>query len=144
MVVDCYRESFCQTNKQLIATARARNVIGGGDWTPSRLIPDIIISAIKKETLCIRHPEATKPWQHVLDSLSGYLLLSQKLFEGEEKFSQAWNFGPPDNKTHSVSDIINIAKNQLGSIQVSYDSTPSFKEEMLLSINSIKSRNELG
>ncbi|MEN1760796.1 CDP-glucose 4,6-dehydratase [Anoxynatronum sibiricum] len=89
MAVDSYQKSFFASScMPLTATARAGNVIGGGDWSEDRLIPDIARSITTKETLEIRSPEATRPWQHVLDCLSGYLLLGAHLFEGKSEFAR--------------------------------------------------------
>lgn len=89
-----------------VATARAGNVIGGGDWAVDRLIPDVMRAALEGRELLIRRPHAIRPWQHVLDPLCGYLTLGQKLWEHPEKFSEAWNFGPNDTETFSVSAVL--------------------------------------
>ncbi len=89
------------------ATARAGNVIGGGDWAKDRIIPDCIRALSKGEPLVVRNPNATRPWQHVLDPLSGYLLLTQRLFEDPERFSGPWNFGPMENDHIRVIDLAN-------------------------------------
>lgn len=90
----------------LIATARAGNVIGGGDWSEDRLFPDLVRSSIYGQSLEIRSPKASRPWQHVLESLSGYLLLGQKLLEGQKKIAEPWNFGPESNDNLTVSEIL--------------------------------------
>ncbi len=111
LVTAAYRRSFFnndafgKTHGTLVATCRAGNVIGGGDWSEDRLIPDIVRAVQKGEALRIRSPEATRPWQHVLDALSGYLLLGQKLLEGETVFADAWNFGPSDTDVLRVREI---------------------------------------
>ena len=89
------------------ATARAGNVIGGGDWAKDRIIPDCIRALSKGEPIGVRNPNATRPWQHVLDPLSGYLLLTQRLLEDPERFSGSWNFGPIENSHIRVIDIVN-------------------------------------
>jgi CDP-glucose 4,6-dehydratase len=89
-----------------IATARAGNVIGGGDWSDERLIPDCIRSLILKEPIIIRNPYAIRPWQHVLEPLSGYLILAQKLYQSGTIFDGAWNFGPQDKDCRTVSYIV--------------------------------------
>lgn len=89
-----------------IATARAGNVIGGGDWACDRLLPDIIRSLEAGGSLVIRYPEAIRPWQHVLDPLLGYLSLAENLHKDPEKFSGAWNFGPDLSDTRSVADVL--------------------------------------
>lgn len=111
LVTAAYRRSFFnnenygKTHETLVATCRAGNVIGGGDWSEDRLIPDIVRAIQKGETLQIRSPEATRPWQHVLDALSGYLLLGQKLLEGNTTYADAWNFGPSDTDTLRVREL---------------------------------------
>lgn len=97
IVVSSWRRSFFNDQGPLLASARAGNVIGGGDWADNRLVPDLMKAAFKKRTVEIRSPDAVRPWQHVLEPLSGYLLLGQLLFEGKREFAQAWNFGPSGN-----------------------------------------------
>ena len=87
------------------ATARAGNVIGGGDWAKDRIIPDCIRALSKGEPIIIRNPQATRPWQHVLDPLCGYLLLAQRLFENPVRFSGAWNFGPSASDQITVKEL---------------------------------------
>lgn len=109
IVTAAYRNSF-YNNKILIATARAGNVIGGGDWAEDRLIPDIVKAKSVDKHVEIRNPQATRPWQHVLEPLSGYLLLGQKLLEKNKDFAEAWNFGPADVGNLPVEYIINSLK----------------------------------
>ena len=89
-----------------VATARAGNVIGGGDWATDRLIPDFIKAIKNKETLIIRSPYAVRPWQHVLEPLSGYLLLAKNLVENGVEYADAWNFGPDDDDAKNVQYIV--------------------------------------
>ena len=96
-IASAYYRSFFRKKGVGLATARAGNVIGGGDWALDRLIPDMIKSWSKNEKLFIRYPLATRPWQHVLEPLSGYLMLAEALWEEQEKFSGPWNFGPAKN-----------------------------------------------
>lgn len=106
-----YRKSFFNNkNAPLLATARAGNVIGGGDWAEDRLIPDVINAVNNKQSLEIRSPHAVRPWQHVLDCLSGYLLLGQKLLEGKEEYADAWNFGPHIGNHHTVEEMLHAFK----------------------------------
>ncbi len=108
ILVASYRRSFFSTpNSPLIATARAGNVIGGGDWTEDRLIPDLIRAITLKQTLMIRSPNAVRPWQHVLESLHGYLLLGQRLFHGDTTAADAWNFGPAVEDNRNVASVLN-------------------------------------
>ena len=114
LVASSYRRSYFNTDHTvtLIATARAGNVIGGGDWSDDRLIPDIIRSIQYRKPLEIRSPDSTRPWQHVLDCLSGYLLLGQVLLEGKREFADSWNFGPTKNDNIDVINILNRVKSQ--------------------------------
>ena len=105
LISDCYRKSFFAESGQRIATARAGNVIGGGDWSEDRLIPDLVRAAYRGEALELRNPNATRPWQHVLEPLSGYLSLGQRLLS-KEPFEGAWNFGPPSDATLPVHAVV--------------------------------------
>jgi CDP-glucose 4,6-dehydratase len=93
------------------ATARAGNVVGGGDWSEDRLIPDCIKAIINSKKLFIRNPQSTRPWQHVLEPIYGYLKLGMKLFHDPKKFSGSWNFGPNSKEIHSVKKVVYIIKN---------------------------------
>ncbi|MGN7468379.1 CDP-glucose 4,6-dehydratase [Brevibacillus sp. SAFN-007a] len=108
-VTACYRDSFFQRGNARtdlppigIATARAGNVIGGGDFTPGRLVPDLLRSLLAGEPMQLRQPQAIRPWQHVLESLHGYLLLVQKLCEDSQRYSGSWNFGPDADDAKTV------------------------------------------
>lgn len=105
ILVNSYRQSFLQgtANNTYVATARAGNVIGGGDYAKDRLIPDVITAINKNENVELRYPHAIRPWQHVLEPLSGYLLLAKKLYIQGDKYAQAWNFGPDKESEKSVS-----------------------------------------
>jgi CDP-glucose 4,6-dehydratase len=104
LVTDAYRRSFLTPAGKLVASGRAGNVIGGGDFAEDRLIPDAIRAFSKGESLSIRSPGSTRPWQHVLDPLHGYLLLGQRLLQRESSFAEAFNFGPPDE--HTVGEVV--------------------------------------
>jgi CDP-glucose 4,6-dehydratase len=106
LAVSAYKNSFFADSETLIATARAGNVIGGGDWSEDRLLPDVFRSIIFGDKLNIRNPASIRPWQHVLEPLAGYLLLAQKLYEGDRQFADAWNFGPSDEDSTSVRRIL--------------------------------------
>jgi CDP-glucose 4,6-dehydratase len=108
LVSSAYRKSFLQLAGIALATARAGNVIGGGDWANDRIIPDAMRAFMKKEVLMVRNPNATRPWQHVLEPLAGYLMLCQKLVEEPNAYAQAWNFGPGDEDAKSVSTLADI------------------------------------
>ena len=108
IITSAYHRSYFNGDKQgvAIASARAGNVIGGGDWAQDRLVPDIIRAFEAGKTVDIRNPSSIRPWQHVLEPLSGYLLLAQKLFESGKQFSGAWNFGPSNEGEKSVQWIV--------------------------------------
>ena len=113
LVTSAYRQSYFSPEKYAqhkvaIASARAGNVIGGGDWSENRLIPDAIKAFEAKEVLMIRNPLATRPWQHVLEPLSGYLVLAQALYQEGAKFDGGWNFGPRDEDARPVQEVINL------------------------------------
>jgi len=112
LVVDSFRSSFfniSQTHQKGIASARAGNVIGGGDWSANRIIPDTIKALLKNESILIRNPNSVRPWQHVLEPLIGYLLLNGHLCDNPDKFSKAYNFGPFVNDHLTVQELVNLA-----------------------------------
>jgi CDP-glucose 4,6-dehydratase len=141
-----YLQSFFYKKKNTgIATARAGNVIGGGDWSKNRIIPDCIKTIKKQKNLVIRNPLSTRPWQHVLEPISGYLILAKKLYETPKKFSGSWNFGPRNKETKNVYDVANIIiKNVYAkkSIKIIYQKA-NFKEANLLKLNSNKANKIL-
>jgi CDP-glucose 4,6-dehydratase len=106
LVSSAYRRSFLQDAGIAVATARAGNVIGGGDWAVDRLVPDILRAFAAGHEVRIRNPHAIRPWQHVLEPLAGYLLLGERLFAEGERFADAWNFGPDDADARSVEWIV--------------------------------------
>lgn len=110
ILIDSYINSFFRNSNVFIATARAGNVIGGGDWSENRLIPDIIRAKIANKPLIIRSPKAVRPWQHVLEPLFGYLILAKGLYDNPGLIIGAWNFGPENKDLKSVEDIINIGE----------------------------------
>lgn len=119
LVTAAYRASFFNPQRFAehgvgLASARAGNVIGGGDWASDRLIPDIIRAILAGEPVRIRNPHAIRPWQHVLEPLSGYLVLSQKLYENGARFAEGWNFGPSDEDSKPVEWIVNRLCEQWG------------------------------
>jgi len=110
LVCDAYRSSFFRCGPQspqaAIATARAGNVIGGGDWAADRLVPDCIRALVRAEPISVRNPNATRPWQHVLDPLRGYLMLAESLWHHPEQAAGGWNFGPSEKDVRSVKEIV--------------------------------------
>jgi CDP-glucose 4,6-dehydratase len=106
LVSAAYRQSFFKEAQIAMATARAGNVIGGGDWASERLVPDILHALQNKYSVAIRNPKAIRPWQHVLEPLSGYLLLAERLFQRGQMDAEAWNFGPKDEDARPVQWIV--------------------------------------
>jgi CDP-glucose 4,6-dehydratase len=114
LAIDSWRSSFCgsgdqQTPHLAIATARAGNVIGGGDWSEDRIVPDAMRSLAAGESIPVRRPEATRPWQHVLEPLGGYLLLAEKLATGGQTYASAFNFGPALEANRGVRELVEAA-----------------------------------
>lgn len=107
LVTSAYRRSFMQSKGIGLASARAGNVIGGGDWAEDRLIPDILRAFERGEPVIVRNPKSIRPWQHVLEPLSGYLVLAQQLYKSPEKYAEGWNFGPKDDDAKPVDWILN-------------------------------------
>lgn len=107
LVTSAYRRSFMQAQGVGLASVRAGNVIGGGDWASDRLIPDILRAFERHQAVVIRNPMATRPWQHVLEPLSGYLVLAQKLYQEPLAYAEGWNFGPYDEDAKPVEWILN-------------------------------------
>lgn len=107
LISAAYIKSYFQNNGLAMATARAGNVIGGGDWALDRLLPDILRSLQNNETALIRSPHSIRPWQHVLEPLSGYLILAERLYTHGQNYSEGWNFGPRDEDARPVDWIVN-------------------------------------
>jgi len=115
LVTSAYRNSFFNdSSSAALASARAGNVIGGGDWAADRLVPDILDAFANEQAVIVRNPLATRPWQHVLEPLSGYLRLAEELFENKDEFNGAWNFGPKDEDCQSVEFVLNKMVNMWG------------------------------
>lgn len=144
LVAASYRSAFFNTESSpLLATARAGNVIGGGDWSEDRLIPDLIRTHCNDSSLEIRSPEATRPWQHVLESLSGYLLLGQKLLSGDKAFAEAWNFGPDIEGNRTVVDVLEKMRHQWPSLKWHLTEITQPHESTRLHLDSTKARTIL-
>lgn len=142
IIFNAYKETFFLKKKNIgVATTRAGNVIGGADWSENRIVPDIIKSIKKGKVLKIRNPLSTRPWQHVLEPISGYLLLGYKLFKHPKKYTQSWNFGPKGNQVKNVRNIVKNFNKYLDpfKIKVFFNNNIKFKEAKLLKLNSKKS-----
>lgn len=150
LVTSAYRQSYFTPDQYHhhgvgIASARAGNVIGGGDWSDDRLIPDAIKAFEQHQPLMIRNPLATRPWQHVLEPLSGYLVLAQALCQGGANFDGAWNFGPKDDDARSVKEVVNLLiKNWHSSASWVQDIREQPHEAHLLKLDCSKARQYLG
>lgn len=141
-----WRASFLRGNGTLLATARAGNVIGGGDWSLDRLVPDVLRAWERGETLTLRNPHATRPWQHVLEPLHGYLLLAQSLAEGQDSSAAPWNFGPDTNGVASVAEVVKKMSTLWPGPTAWQDEAQTHQphEAHLLALDSSKARRVLG
>lgn len=145
-----YRRSFFnldkydKEHKTLLASVRAGNVIGGGDWGEDRLIPDLVKVVQKKEKTIIRNPNAIRPWQYVLEPLSGYLLLGQYLLEGKKEYADAWNFGPNESDCKNVEYVVSNAKKIWRKINYHLSNKKNdFHEAMFLKLDCNKAKTLL-
>jgi CDP-glucose 4,6-dehydratase len=150
VLVKSYQRSFFNLARYkvehnvLVATARAGNVIGGGDWSTDRLIPDIIRATVDNRITKIRNPDAVRPWQHVLDCLYGYLLLGERLLKEEIKFSDSWNFAPYSYDSKTVAEVAGIAKSIWERINIETQSSDkTLHEASILRLDNSKAFSEL-
>lgn len=144
IVVASYRDAFFAPKSVAVASARAGNVIGGGDWSDDRLIPDAMRAWQSGQPLVIRRPEAIRPWQHVLEPLAGYLVLAQRLWEQPE-LAGAYNFGPPTNQVATVRQVVELARTAYGNGEVLYgDGAEGPHEAGVLVLGTDKARVSLG
>jgi CDP-glucose 4,6-dehydratase len=144
LVTQSFRDSYFSSLNVGLATARAGNVIGGGDWTHNRVVPDVLRAIASKSKLELRNPKAIRPWQHVLEPIYGYLLLAQKLFNSPGKFSSAWNFGPNQEDARTVISIANHLINKSDSKSKIVIKKSSLKETNILKLDITKSFSQLG
>lgn len=145
LLTSAYRKSyFSGVSAPALASARAGNVIGGGDWAPDRLIPDILNAFEKQQPIVIRNPLATRPWQHVLEPLSGYLILAQHLWVSGQEFAEGWNFGPLDEDVKPVSWILErMVKLWGGSAKWELNADAQLHEARYLKLDISKARARL-
>lgn len=150
LLTNSYRNSYFnpnqykETHNSLLASCRAGNVIGGGDWAKDRLISDIMISVSRGKKVSIRNPGATRPWQHVLEPLSGYLLVGQKLLQEKIEFGEAWNFGPSDEGSISVHEVVKNVKKNWDKIEYELDKDNKHPHEAnLLKLDCSKANTNL-
>ncbi len=146
LLASSYRRAFFEHNDILLATTRAGNVIGGGDWSKDRLIPDLVRAATTGEALAIRSPKATRPWQHVLECVGGYICLAEKLLERKDEYADAWNFGPDDATNQPVEVMLSTIKKYWPEVRWELDGTKEqqMHESTLLHLDSSNSRKRLG
>lgn len=143
LVTSAYRESYYKDQNIGLASVRAGNVIGGGDWAEDRLVPDILRAFQQGHEVIIRNPHATRPWQHVLEPLSGYLLLAQKIYSDTIHYSGGWNFGPKDDGERSVEWILNKMQELWPGSRWKLDMGDNPHEAMLLKLNINKAHDLL-
>lgn len=150
IAIASWRRSFFNTEKyaehgKAIASARAGNVIGGGDWSTDRIIPDCIRALESGQPIDIRSPKAIRPWQHVLEPLSGYMLLAKKMWDAPTKYNEGWNFGPSSDSISTVWDIAShIITNYGNGILRDLSSSQAFHEAQLLMLDISKAKFRLG
>lgn len=149
LVSASYRSSFLagddgRGHAVALATARAGNVVGGGDWSEDRLIPDLVRSALTGHAVPIRYPHATRPWQHVLEPLAGYLLLGQRLLADPGEAAEAWNFGPDAAGQLSVSEVIDGFSRHWPAVRCEVDRSLQLHEAALLQLDCRKAHARLG
>ncbi|MBU0762757.1 MAG: CDP-glucose 4,6-dehydratase [Candidatus Altiarchaeota archaeon] len=144
LLVDSYRNSFFRGQKKLVSTARAGNVIGGGDFAKDRLMTDCIKALEKGERIRVRNPKSTRPWQHVLEPVEGYLTLAEKMIK-HKRYDEAWNFGPGVNSVYTVSEVVDKVIKNWGSGKWADTSKKGDKHEAkLLNLDITKAKTQLG
>ena len=144
LVTGAYRRSYLEPAGIHLASARSGNVIGGGDWANDRLLPDFLRALDAGRTLIIRSPTATRPWQHVLEPLSGYVTLAEKLFYSKDEYAEAWNFGPDEADARSVQWIVEHLCAVVPNASWQCDTSPQPNEANNLKLDSSKAKARLG
>lgn len=145
LLTSAWRQSYFGPDcRAQLASARAGNVIGGGDWAKDRLVPDILRAFEKSQPVVVRSPQATRPWQHVLEPLSGYLVLAERLYIDGNRFAEGWNFGPLDDDARSVSSILDAMVDLWGTgAKWTLDTSPQLHEATYLKLDISKARRRL-
>ena len=143
LLISSYHQSYFENSSNKVVSVRAGNVIGGGDWSKYRLFPDIIRSCFEDKNFEVRNPSSVRPWQHVLDPLFGYLKLSKELCEKSFEFHGGWNFGPEDNSSTTVGEIINIIKSRGIELDVNIPKKKYKKESKFLMLDISKAKNKI-
>lgn len=145
LITNAFRKSYYKKLGILVSSVRAGNVIGGGDWSDDRLIPDIIKAIINNNKIVIRNPSAVRSWQHVLEALSGYMVLAEKMWNEGDKFQGAWNFGPDEESIITVDNLTQSLMKHLGNkVQYVYDKSIQMHEAQILKLDSSKAKSNLG
>jgi CDP-glucose 4,6-dehydratase len=145
LVTAAYRRSFGPPHGGLaVASARAGNVIGGGDWSEDRIVPDIVRALTARRPVVLRHPQAVRPWQHVLEPLSGYLVLGERLWNGGVDFAEAWNFGPAESVPLSVGELARRFLDLWGVGRLVVQADESVHEAHCLKLDCSKAQQKLG
>jgi len=150
LAIQSWRDSYFNPNqfedhRKSISSVRAGNVIGGGDWSEDRLIPDLMRSIMNNQELIIRNPYSIRPWQHVLDPLNGYLILGEKMYKNPREYAEAWNFGPNPQEMFSVLELIKGFTRNFKSINLKFESEKNvLHETKILKLNSVKAKEKLG
>ncbi len=143
-IIQSYVKSFYKNKKNLrLGVARAGNVIGGGDWSDYRVIPDCLKSWSKNKTVTIRSPNSTRPWQHVLEVLKGYLILAKNLKNNKNNHGEVFNFGPKNFQNKRVIDVLNEMYEFLPNFKWNINTNKKFRESKLLKLNSTKAKKKL-
>ena len=143
IMIGTYQKSFFNEKKCGIASARAGNVIGGGDWSENRLIPDSINSIMKNKTIYIRNPNFNRPWQHVIEPLYGYLILAKKIYKEPKRYSGPWNFGTKKNTVTNVLKIVKAIVKFWGKGKINFKKNQKYYEQTNLQLNINKSKKFL-
>jgi CDP-glucose 4,6-dehydratase len=145
LVISSYTRSFFKKGGPLVASVRAGNVIGGGDWAEKRIVPDIIDCLRNGRTLVLRNPDSIRPWQHVLDPLNGYLSLAAKMLEGDGRTQDAWNFGPDDAKNPTVRQMAEMMMTSWGrTVPIEVVPNDNYHESKMLRLDCTKAKTQLG
>jgi len=145
LVTSAYRRSWFEHGGPATVTARAGNVIGGGDWARDRIVPDVVVALASRQPAVIRNPSCVRPWQHVLEPLAGYVLLAERARLSRGEFNSAWNFGPSSGSVRTVSKLADEICRQWGDrAEWRHDATAQVHESLLLTIDSEKARATLG
>ncbi|MEJ5365236.1 MAG: CDP-glucose 4,6-dehydratase [Desulfosoma sp.] len=144
LITRAYTRSFFQDSTKAVSSVRAGNVLGGGDWAQDRLVPDCVRFLTSRKPIVLRNPQAVRPWQHVLDALTGYLLLAHKMYESPHQYSGAWNFGPGDDAILTVREVAVSITEHWGEGSVEILPDPALHEMGTLKLDSSKARTLLG